>query len=303
MLRHGLLAAGVCVLAVLCSAQLTDPSRTSIVGPWENAANPSEHLNLGQDGQFSLDQHGQHHDGTWSLSGKTLQLHLTSTSTLTAQWNGDAFIDSDQTWWIRPDAPPAPAPRQPAATRPGTREALSDPGAPPPSPNPALPQSTASVGGEPACPAAAGAYYLDGRSWRPMYRITPDGTSTHVKPIPFASSAKGMLRYRDAIAPVNVGPTPRFCLNGVAPVWRNVIIVAVDVKNNYREVQVSEVKEYSGLSSGIPPSKRQLVDLKPVSTSVINLAVMKPLLPGQYMIFPQGTGSVGYDFGVIAGLP
>jgi hypothetical protein len=61
----------------------------------------------------------------------------------------------------------------------------------------------------PACPSQLGAYYLDGASWKPMSQVITEGSSAHVKPIPFATSAKGVLRFRDPAAPITLGETPK----------------------------------------------------------------------------------------------
>ena len=74
---------------------------TSAIGLWSNAANPSEHFELRSGGQFLIDEHGQHHEGTWDLHGNTLALHFSKRSVGKAQWDGQAFIDNENKQWVR----------------------------------------------------------------------------------------------------------------------------------------------------------------------------------------------------------
>src|ERR1035438_6015560 len=73
MFRYGFFAIGLCLL--LTSAFSQAPSQidgASVVGFWSNAANPNEHFELRADGQFSIAENGQHHEGTWDLQGSSL---------------------------------------------------------------------------------------------------------------------------------------------------------------------------------------------------------------------------------------
>jgi hypothetical protein len=102
MFRYGFFAIGLCLL--LTSAFSQAPSQidgASVVGFWSNAANPNEHFELRADGQFSIAENGQHHEGTWDLQGKTLALHFSASSVGKAQWDGQAFIDNEQKRWVR----------------------------------------------------------------------------------------------------------------------------------------------------------------------------------------------------------
>jgi hypothetical protein len=159
-------------------------------------------------------------------------------------------------------------------------------------------ESSESPSSGPACPSQLGAYYLDGSSWKPMSQILAEGSSAHVKPIPFATSVKGVMRFRDAASPITLGETPKFCLHGSMQLSRNLVVAALDVKSDHREIETVHVGQYSGAKTGIPDNKIQPIDLKTVSDSTVEISIRKPLHPGQYMIFPTGQGGVGYDFGV-----
>ncbi len=160
------------------------------------------------------------------------------------------------------------------------------------------PESSANPSSGPACPSQLGAYYLDGPSWKPMSQILAEGSSAHVKPIPFATSVKGVMRFRDAAAPITLGETPKFCLHGSMQLSRNIVIAALDVKSDHREIETVHVGQYSGAKTGIPDNKIQPIDLTTISDSTVEISIRKPLRPGQYMIFPMGQGGMGYDFGV-----
>ncbi len=110
MFRFGLFALMMYLPLVSGIAQSsTQVYGVSVIGTWSNAVNPAEHFELSADGGFALDENGQHFDGTWELYGPTLALHLTSSQTATAQWDGHAFIDSQQKRWVRTTSGLAPA--------------------------------------------------------------------------------------------------------------------------------------------------------------------------------------------------
>ena len=153
---------------------------------------------------------------------------------------------------------------------------------------------------EAGCPGKSGAYYLDGGSWKPMSQILADGSGASVRPIPFALSVKSVARFRDPVAPVTVGQTPKFCLATSAQYSRNIVIAALDVKSDYREIQLMQIKEFGGVKSGLPDKKLQPIQVQAISDFAVEVSTTKPLPPGQYMIFPVGQGTIGYDFGVQA---
>jgi hypothetical protein len=153
---------------------------------------------------------------------------------------------------------------------------------------------------EPPCPAKEGAYYLEGSAWKPMSQVWPEGSSAHARPIPFAVSAKGVERFRDAVAPITLGPTPKFCLSTSLDIARSVVVALVDVKGDHREIQIAHAGQWSGSQSGIPEKKLQPMDMRRFSDNAILISTKSPLKPGQYMIFPLGQGGIGYDFGVQA---
>jgi len=69
-----------------------------------NAQLASNQLDLKLDGTFSLQEDGQHFDGTFVQSGNTFELHITETNnTTTATFDGTKLVDaSNQTWVIQP---------------------------------------------------------------------------------------------------------------------------------------------------------------------------------------------------------
>jgi len=350
MFRYGLFAIGVWLLLPFVFPQSTSLiDRTSILGSWSNAADSSEHVELRADGQFSLDEYGQHHEGMWELQDNTLLLHITPTFTGTAQWDGQALVDNEQKRWVRPAS--ATAGQGPASsdaltnddilklvaahmasskivqmiqTQPGNYSVTPDsvaqlqqqgvpqnvisammakaPNTSPAASAPAQPaapqQKLAGSSSEPPCPSA-GAYYWDGATWKPMSQILAEGSSASVRPIPFATSIKSVAHFRDPAAPITLGTTPRFCVS--TPFPRSLVIAAVDVKSDHREIQLMKAGGFSGAQSGIPDKKIEPVDVRQVSASVVEVSTRKPLSPGQYIIFPSGQGYSGYDFGVKAG--
>jgi hypothetical protein len=160
------------------------------------------------------------------------------------------------------------------------------------------PENSPNPSSGPACPSQLGAYYLDGSSWKSMSQVMSEGSSAHVKPIPFATSAKGVMRFRDAAAPITLGESPKFCLRGNTQFSRNIVIAALDVKSDHREIETVHIGQYSGAKTGIPDNKIQPIEVKTLSDSSIEISVRNTLRPGQYMIFPMGQGGMGYDFGV-----
>jgi len=346
MLKYSLCAIGLWLLLPLVSAQSSSSiDRASAVGSWNNASNPSEHVELLADGRFMLDEYGQHQEGTWELVGKTLLLHLAPTVTGVAQWDGQAFIDNQQKRWVRSAAAPAAADAdaltnddivkmaavdmadskiiQMIQTQPGNYSLTPDsiaalkkqgvsqdviaammakgssasPAMPAAGPSQSAAQRNASSA-EPACPGS-GASYWDGAAWKPMTQVLAEGSSASVRPIPFATSVKSVARFRDPAAPITLGATPKFCIS--TPFPRNLVVASVDVKSDHREIQLMKAGAYSGAKSGIPDKKLEPVDIKQVSSSVVEVSTTKPLPPGQYIIFPTGQGYSGYDFGVKAG--
>jgi|GEM_PF-881070 hypothetical protein len=102
MFRYGFFAIGLCLLLTSAFSQSSSQiDGASVVGFWSNAANPNEHFELRADGQFSIAENGQHHEGTWDLHGNTLALHFSPSFVGKAQWDGQAFIDNEQKRWVR----------------------------------------------------------------------------------------------------------------------------------------------------------------------------------------------------------
>ncbi len=127
MFRYGSLAVALCLL--LTSAFSQSPSQinsTSVVGFWSNAANPNEHFELRADGQFAIDENGQHLEGAWDLNGYTLTLHFSPSLVGKAQWDGHAFIDNQQKHWVRATLT-STAPSQPVASPPVSASATPAP--------------------------------------------------------------------------------------------------------------------------------------------------------------------------------
>lgn len=118
MARYGLLTMllGLPLFVFAQSARQIDSG--SAVGTWTNGTYPNERLELQGNGQFVLDEHGQHVDGRWELQSKILVLHLPGGSVATAQWDGSAFIDSEQKHWVHGEAALAAAKPLPAAVPP-----------------------------------------------------------------------------------------------------------------------------------------------------------------------------------------
>jgi len=108
------------------------------------------------------------------------------------------------------------------------------------------------------------------------------------------------MRFRDAAAPITLGETPKFCLRGSMQFSRNIVIAALDVKSDHREIEMVHIGQYSGAKTGIPDNKIQPIEVKTLSDSSVEISVRNTLRPGQYMIFPMGQGGMGYDFGVSA---
>jgi hypothetical protein len=108
MFKYGFFAVGLCLLFTSALSQSSSQlDGASAAGFWSNAANPNEHFELRADGQFSIDENGQHHEGTWDLHGNTLALHFSPSSIAKAQWDGQAFIDNEQKRWVRATLTPA----------------------------------------------------------------------------------------------------------------------------------------------------------------------------------------------------
>jgi len=165
----------------------------------------------------------------------------------------------------------------------------------PPASQPAPESSSSNTSSEPPCPAKYGAYYFDGSAWKEMSQVASGDIAGKARPF----GAKAVARFRDAAAPIAVGESPKFCLYGGTQFSRNIVIAAVDVKGDHREIQMAHAG-LTGSTSGIPDKKLQPIEVKQVSDYAVELWPKSPLAPGQYMIFPMGRGAIGYDFGVKA---
>lgn len=104
------------------------------------------------------------------------------------------------------------------------------------------------------------------------------------------------VRYRGAAASITVGSMPVFCYTGPTEDSQDIVLASLEVKGDYRELQVASGRVFGGANVGVSDKKLFPIEITKTSTG-LRLSTKEPLPSGQYIILPAG-GTSGYDFGV-----
>jgi len=160
---------------------------------------------------------------------------------------------------------------------------------------------------DPPCPPSYSFSYLDGSAWKPMMLAValPKERGVSIKggfkdlsrnPLNPTAGQTNLFRYKDAAAPLTLGPNPRFCVT-ILPNYNpsQILIGAVEVKKDHRELE-----QLRSADSWLPEKEAQAVEITRISANAVEITPKRALPPGQYVI--GGYPMIGiYDFGVHSG--
>jgi hypothetical protein len=157
---------------------------------------------------------------------------------------------------------------------------------------------------EAVCPAGAGVFYEEGGNWKPLSLLKASGTGTSgVGHALVTYSAKSIVKYREAAAPVTLSSTPRFCLSGTPETARNIIVLKLTGKKEHRELETGKASAFSGLQMEFRERDLQPMQVTALSNDSIAITPKQGFKAGQYLIMLQVSNgpfaeNSGYDFGV-----
>lgn len=161
--------------------------------------------------------------------------------------------------------------------------------------------ASASSSSEPPCPAGSIANYWDGTAWKPMTMALAlhgergvsikEGLKNPLNPM---APVTVIFRYKDAAAPITLGTSPKFCFPIAVNTAPDVVIGALEVKKNERDIELKRSDKYNS-SAWIPARKAFDVNVTRTSDRSFEATPKSPLPAGQYII---NNASMTYDFGV-----
>jgi hypothetical protein len=151
----------------------------------------------------------------------------------------------------------------------------------------------------PGLPTEPGAYYKDpSKGWVTLERTpapqirTKGGKTLGVNPF---AKLHSMASYRGADGHVRISePSPTFYLRQIGSP-RDAVIVKPDKKKDRREISVSQVGGFGGVTSGYEEKARREVSVTQVSNGLLSVTPKSSIDPGEYL---PDTGSGTYDFGI-----
>jgi hypothetical protein len=110
-----------------------------------------------------------------------------------------------------------------------------------------------------------------------------------------------IVTFKNAEATLAVDPSPRFCLPIPANYDPTVVMIgSVEVKKDHRELETCSgpcASRGRTADSWMPEKRVKAVDIKRISTTLVEITPKEPLPPGQYIIGGPPLISY-YDFGV-----
>jgi len=161
------------------------------------------------------------------------------------------------------------------------------------------------------CTAAYGASYWDGSSWKPMVMPAHLGSDHGVSlkdglknPFNNRAGITSIVTFKNAAAALTLDATPKFCVPVSISLDPTVVKIGIlDVKKDHRELETCSgpwATKGSSTDDWMPEKRVELIDIRRVSDTLVEVTPKAPLKPGQYIL--GGPPMVAYyDFGVTGG--
>lgn len=153
-----------------------------------------------------------------------------------------------------------------------------------------------------------GFYYKTAQGWQKLEPLSSSGSGMkHVAKILVPGLTPQIVwRYPSAEAPAQIADKkPTFCIkqslsqaDTPGRSGRDVLIVRLDKKKDYRELQTTKGGNVLTFKAGVSKERAPEITTKTVADGIFLVTPNQELQPGEYMLTFNALGHNGYDFGI-----